>query len=237
MSELQKAFVNRLRPQRFTAMRELASRLPGAAIAKEAFQDLEQIALSELKQRLDAVSPQKPQAPDASVSALAQRVHPRMLLSALLDEAAEQDQDMAKRGLFTSILLELTADEACLLAALSDQTDFALINITVGSGIGGQAVVASNFSSIERSAPVKLRDYVPAYLDHLLGLGLCEIGPEIKELEVKYQILEGHPKVQTIVKQLKPAHRTVKFQRRSLRISQLGQDLWGYCDPATNDNA
>lgn len=232
MSELQKAIARRARPERLTRLRDLALRLPGANIAREAYDGIEQFALSELKQRLDAIDPPQPKARDNTATTLSQRMHPRLLLAALLDEATEQDRDAAQRALYTSILLELTADEACLLAALSDGSEYALINIVVGNFRTGQRVAARNFCSIERGAPVKLRDYVPAYTEHLLNLGLAEVGAENRSLEMKYQILEGSPKVSHIMRELAQQNRQVKAQRRTLRISQLGRDLWAYCDPA-----
>ncbi len=232
MSELQKAIAQRARPERLTRLRDLASRLPGAGLAREAYEGIEHFALSELKHRLDAIDPPQAHARENTAATLSQRMHPRLLLSALLDEASEQSKDAAQRALYTSILLELTADEACLLAALSDGTEYPLINITVGNIRTGVRVAASNFCSIERGAPVKLRDYVPSYIDHLLSLGLAEIGAENRSLEMKYQILEGGPKVSNLVRELSQRNRNVKFQRRSLHISELGRDLWAYCDPA-----
>lgn len=234
MSELQKFIGGQLRSERVNRMREMASRLPGAAIAREAYQSLEQVALTELKQRMDAAAPTPPRpgAPATTAGGLSKRLHPRRLLASLLKEGTEQDKDSAQRSLYTSILLELTPDEALLLASLSDGSEFALINITVGNPVTGVKLVASNFCSIERSAPIKLRDYCPAYVEHLISLGLADLGIENKDLEMKYQVLEGHPKVQSIAKEVEKTHRGVRYQRRTLKISELGQDLWAFCDPA-----
>lgn len=233
MSELQKFIGGQLRSERANRMRQFAARLPGAAAAREAYDSLEQVALTELKQRMDAASPPRPGAPAATAGSLSKRVHPRRLLTSLLDESAEQDKDSAQRSLYTAILLELTPDEACLLATLSDESEFALVNITVGNAVSGIKQVAGNFCSIERVAPIKLRDYCPAYIEHLLSLGLAEVGVENKTLEMKYQILEGHPKAMIISKELGKTHRSVRYQRRTLKISELGLDLWAFCDPAS----
>lgn len=217
-------------PKRLSKVLELATRLPGADRAQEVFESVEAIALRELKARLDRLSPSDEPLPEDSAVMLAKRVHPRVLLSSLLEGAVEQDADAARRSLYNSMLLELTPDEAVLLATLSDEAEFALVNISVGTKLGVQKVVARNFCSIDRAAPVKLREYVPTYVGHLLALGLVEIGPEKPELDVKYQIVEGDRRVLALSKQLEQRHRSVKTQRRSLKISELGRDLWRYCD-------
>lgn len=213
-------------------MREMAARLPGASIAREVYQGVEQIALNELKQRLEALDSKPVSPPDTSATGLSRQVHPRELLSALLLESTEQDADEARRSLFTSMLLQMTPDEACMLAALSDGSEFALIDIATGNALTGQHIVARNFCSIERGAAVKLREYVPAYITHLRAMGLVDIGPEQPTLEMKYQILEGHPEVQRLIKPLKKKNRSVKMIRRSLKLSSLGAQLWRFCDPA-----
>ena len=236
MSELQKAHARRNRPERRPRLLDIASRLPGAGLAREAYEGIEHFALTELKNRLDAVDPPLPAPGETTSQTLAQRTHPRILLSALLDEATEQDREAAQRALYTSILLQLTADEACILAALSDGSEHALVNITVGTLRTGTRVAARNFSSIERGAPVKLRDYVPAYITHLYSLGLVEIANENRDLEMKYQMLEASPRVSGLVRELSQRNRSVKTQRRALRLAPLGRDLWSYCDPAKSDS-
>lgn len=232
MSELQKADTRIRRAERRPRLFDLAARLPGAGLAREAYEGIEHFALTELKNRLDAVSPAPPTPGDTTSRTLSQRTHPRVLLSALLDEATEQDREAAQRALYTAILLQLTSDEACMLAALSDGSEFALVNITVGTLRTGTRVAARNFCSIERGAPVKLRDYVPAYITHLHSLGLVDIASENRDLEMKYQILEASPRVSGLIRDLSQNNRNVKTQRRTLRIAPLGRDLWSYCDPA-----
>lgn len=233
MSNLQRTKDVRPRFGGLAAVRDFASRLPGAEIAREVYQGVEEIALTELKQRLDSIAPEnRPSITDASSATLAKKVHPRELLASLIDEATEQDSDEAKRSLYTALLLQLTPDEACMLAALSDGTEFALIDVAVGNPLTGVRAVARNFCSIDRGAAVKLRGYVPAYISHLGALGLAELGPEQTELDMKYQILEGSQEVQALSKKLKSQHKSVRFLRKTLHITALGKELWAYCDPA-----
>lgn len=218
---------------RLNKIRDIATAMPGAKRAQAAMESVESFALNELKARLDKLEPRTKVPTDDRRTTLTKRLHPSVLLRELLEGALEQDKDAALESLYTSILLELTPDEAVLLATLSDGEDFPLVNICASSRMGQQKVIAGNFCAIDRAAPVKLRDYVPAYIDHLMNLGLAEIGPEDRALDVNYQIVEGHPKVLEIIKEMSPRYRGVKTQRRTLHISALGRDLWQYCDPNT----
>ena len=232
MSELQKADTRIRRAERRPRLFDLAARLPGAGLAREAYEGIEHFALTELKNRLDAVNPPTPSPGDTTSRTLSQRTHPRVLLSALLDESTEQDREAAQRALYTAILLQLTSDEACMLAALSYDSEFAQVTLTDATLRTGTRVAARNFCSIERGAPIKLRDYVPAYITHLYNLGLVEITSENRDLEMKYQILEASPRVSGMVRELSQHNRNVRTRRRTLRIAPLGRDLWSYCDPA-----
>ena len=237
MNQLQKA--QRLNPwqARLAQVRDMARRIPGADVAFEAYENLEYVALSELRNRMARLDRggAQPLRNDTTAS-LSHRIHPRELLTALLDDAAEQTPDDAQRSLYTSILLELTPDEACLLAALSDGHRFPLINLSIGTKLSGYRPLAGNFSSIQKFASVKLRDYVPAYIDHLLALGVAETFPEDKAQDTQYQILEGDPRVRAIITGLGPQQKNVRFDRRTLGISDLGRDLWRYCHPIPSDD-
>ncbi len=236
MSQLERARPRPRLPGRLAAMREFASRLPGADIARDLYEGIEEVALNELKHRLDAVDARDPSPPETSALGLAHRSHPRQLLASLLEESTEQDADTARRMLFTTTLMQLTPDEACMLAALTDGGEYAVVHVGTGNSVTGVRVIARNFCSLDRGAPVKLREFVPAYVARLIGLGLADLLPENRDLEMKYQILEGSPQVQAVVKHQQSLGRNTRFQRRSLRISKFGTELWTYCDPANAEN-
>ncbi|MGJ8669899.1 MAG: Abi-alpha family protein [Oceanococcus sp.] len=233
MSQLEKAWPRPRLPGRLAAVRDLAARLPGADIAKELYQGIEDVAINELKHRLDAVTEKSAEPPETSALRLAQRSHPSQLLSTLLDEATEQNAETARRMLFTTTLMQLTPDEACMLAALSDGSEYAVVHVAIGNSVTGLRTVARNFCSLDRAAPVKLRDYVPTYVNRLLALGLAELLPENRNLEMKYQILEGNPAVLAVIEQQQSKNRNARCQRRSLKISNFGSELWRFCDPET----
>lgn len=231
-------------------MGRFARQLPGASFAEEQLNVLEKRAMRELKQRLDAVDDRRLPAPNdhhpVSVSSAESQVvsasllsqHPAELLTDLLERAYEQTAEQAQLYLYTMILRELVPDEARLLGALSDGAEYPLLHIGVGPPIGTPRRVAENFSNLGKTATLKLREFTPAYITHLRNLDLLETGPEDKEQEIKYQILESDKAVREVVAEAEKGTAPgmgVRFIRRVIRISPLGQELWNACQPGASE--
>lgn len=208
---------------------DIAAQLPGAQSVQELLGATEQRVLSELKGRLDKLP--NPQALAGAGSAAADGEHPGQILARLLNQNTEQNRDAAIAALYRALVKELLPDEASLLAALADNTRYALLHVVIGGTLAARQPIAENFCGIAQASSVKLRDEVPGYIAHLRSLGLVQEGPEDKSLEIKYQILEGSLAVQQCVADLKKQGKTARMLRRSLKISALGAALWAYCEP------
>nr|MBV6630438.1 DUF4393 domain-containing protein [Oceanococcus sp. HetDA_MAG_MS8] len=217
----------------FGRLQNFAARLPGADLAAEALASAEQIAIRELRNRLHDLDDDEKEAIEDTPASLAKRLHPQILLSSLLDEAVEQHRDEALRCAYTATLLQLTPDQALLLAALSDGGSFALVHLVTASALGRGERVAGHFCTLARKSPVKVREHVPRHIVHMQQLGLVQTGPEDKSLEMDYQTLEGDPQVRKLISEGRGQGRNLRPQRQSLRISTYGRDLWDYCASGT----
>ena len=94
-------------------------------------------------------------------------------------------------------------------------------------GIGSyQKLVLENASSVGRAAGVALPDRVHLYVSHLRGLGLVESRPEDHSLKDQYDILLTEPKLRETIASIGKSPRGARIIRRTVRISDLGRELW-----------
>lgn len=213
-------------------MNHLVHRLPGAGFAQRQAEWIETRMLTELKSRMDRLDARNdaarpaPSGGHSGVSSLAEQ------MARLMEQAAEQSREQALTYLFEQIVRELVPDEARILGVLSDESAYPLLHIAVGPRVGpATRRIADNFTNIGKPAGVKLLEQVPAYVAHLRALGLLESGPEDKDLEIKYQILEGDVAVREVADRAaaKGSGTSVRFVRRTLRMSALGRQFWQAC--------
>lgn len=214
-------------------MNQLVHRIPGAGFAQRQAEWVETLMLTELKTRMDRLD--GPTAPGAGGvgSGHGDGLTLPERMERLMEQAAEQSREQALAYLFGHIIGELVPDEARILGVLSDGSAYPLLHIAVGPRVGpATRRIADNFSNIGKPAGVKLLEQVPAYIAHLRELGLLASGPEDKELEIKYQILEGDVAVRGIADAAAAKSGTsVRFVRRTLRMSELGREFWRACVP------
>ncbi len=181
----------------------------------------EQVATM-VKARLEALEsppqPAKPTEPDPSVN---DSLHTK--LGRLLDRALDQSTSGSQQELYHRLLDQLVADEARIIGALSDGASSPLVN--VHSRSRGQ-VVLQHACLIGRTANVALPKMVPQYVDHLLSLGLVEIGPEDPSQKADYEVLMAEPMVLRAVKNASRGPLIARTEKLSLRLSELGKGLW-----------
>jgi len=67
---------------------------------------------------------------------------------------------------------------------------------------------------------------VPAYVSHLLSLGLLEIGPEDPDLKDDYEVLMAETSVLQAIKNDSRGPLGAKVDKYTLRLSGLGQSFW-----------
>ena len=224
-------------------------RIPGAKLVRHALDTVERRALSELKQRLEAIEvdppspftprpkgarnpePTGPQNPEATV-----HESPAELLGELLARSIDQTPEDARRDAFVTILRQLVPDEARIVAALSDGGGHPAIHVTAGSTLGSSTRrVLSNLSPVGQAAGVQLREMTPHYLAHLLELGLVELTPEDPEQKLKYEILESATAVREAIAKIEGGAKMTRARivRRTVRLTALGHDLWAACHART----
>lgn len=145
-------------------------------------------------------------------------------MTVLLDQALNQGTQDSKLALFDRLLDQLVADEARILGALSDGTTSPLINV-IGRN-PSRTPVLENAALIGRTANLALPNMVPAYVSHLLALGLVEVGPEDSDLKTEYEVLAAETMVLKAIKDSSVGPVGPRVDRRTLRLSPLGMELW-----------
>ena len=220
-------------------------RIPGAKLVRHALDTVERRALSELKQRLEAMEVEPPSPftprpkgapnPGATDTDPAHET-PAEMLGELLARSIDQTPEDARRDAFVTILRQLVPDEARIVAALSDGGGHPVIHVTAGSTLGSSTRrVLSNFSPVGQAAGVQLREMTPHYLAHLLELGLVELTPEDPEQKLKYEILESATAVREAIAKIEGGAKMTRARivRRTVRLTALGHDLWAACHART----
>jgi Abortive infection alpha len=153
-------------------------------------------------------------------------------LQQLLEVSTEQTLDQAKNTFFARIVRELVPDEARILSALADGSVYPLIHIAAGPPIG-QATrrVLENVSNIGKASGVRWAIRTPVYVTHLRRLGLVETGSEDESLSDKYEILKTYPETREAEESIRKGggRLSVRHIRRTLRITDLGRELWTEC--------
>ncbi len=186
----------------------------------------ESVIWREVRSRMDAAAGPSSANPPAAGSGPSDDA-PRELLAKLLTISIEQSAHEARARLFLQLLSQLHPDEARILAALSDGSQYPVINVATRGSLGTVGpVILENASTVGRAAGVALPDWVPAYVTHLQQLQLVSVGPESHALSDGYEILL----TEAVVRQAQiDAGSHSRIVRRSLRLSSLGRDLWENC--------
>lgn len=228
-------------------LRRLVAGLPGAAYAEDQLHQAEDAVLRELKARLDRLEPTRASVKSTSVSSndgydgqpavVAETAGETM--TRLLAESTAQKKAGAENAVYARLLASLLPDEARIVAALSDGEPHAVVHAGHGARVGPISHrIASNLSAIGRTAQVRALDHVPHYIEHLSTLGLVRIGPGMRELAMKYQIIENDKPIRELVAEVhQESGKNVRFSRHSLRISTLGQQLWDACQSELSGDA
>ncbi|SDE27592.1 protein of unknown function [Mycolicibacterium neoaurum] len=151
---------------------------------------------------------------------------PNAVLRTLLDRSMYSSPDTSRDALYLHLLNALVPDEARILAALSDGSAYPVIHIAE-PGTGGTPVFAlKNASTVGRSAGVSLPRHTPLYLTRMLHLGLVRLGPEASSISDEYEMLLTDSVVNIALATARRGVRAARVVRRTVRISDLGQELW-----------
>lgn len=219
----------------------LARRLPGGDALQREVKRLQDAALTEVRRILDvpegvAVG-SRATTEEQRAMYLVQNssgTEPlREAMSELLERSVEVDRTASRDYLYGNIISQLVPDEARILAALSDGTKYAVLDV-VAKPFGRSVArsVLSNASTVGRAAGVVTTDNVPTYLTRLHNFGLIEFGPPDDEISIQYDILGADSEVQAAQSVAEKRHiGTPRLVRKSVAISQFGQDFWKAANP------
>ncbi|HZZ96613.1 MAG TPA: Abi-alpha family protein [Jatrophihabitantaceae bacterium] len=157
----------------------------------------------------------------------------RSAMSELLERSVEATRTDSREYLFGTIISQLVPDEARILAAMSDGTTFAAADVVVKPRRGAQRTILANVSSVGRQAGLVSPDNVPTYLGRLHNFGLITFDEEDEDLGVQYDILATDQTVQNARHSVDARRRgTVKLERKTVGMSQFGQEFWTASDPS-----
>jgi hypothetical protein len=214
---------------------QVARAIPGVTLIEDQASAGQRFVLRELKRRLDQLGrltsePSRPMlvAPPDESNPPPEVAAPTVeeTMSALLSRSVSDTPSESREKLHEVLVGELVPDEARILSALSDGSSYPLVDIA-RAGVGTyQKLVLENASTVGRAAGVALPDRVHLYVSHLLRLGLVETGPEDHSLKDEYDILLTEPSLRAMIAEMGRGPRGARIIRRTLRISDLGRELW-----------
>jgi hypothetical protein len=199
----------------------VARRAPLAGEVLPLLADAERAVVRVMRRHLTDLDP-----PVAVASAdTEQTPTPNQLLRTLLDRSMYTSPDKSRDALYLDLLQALVPDEARILAALSDGSAYPVIHVGE-PGAGGATYTLKNASTVGRAAGVSLPRHTPLYLTRMLGLGLVRLGPEMSSLYDEYEMLLTDSVVNIALATARRGVRSARVVRRTVRISDLGQELW-----------
>ncbi|QNJ90126.1 DUF4393 domain-containing protein [Mycolicibacterium fluoranthenivorans] len=186
--------------------------------------DVERSVVRAVRQHLEELDP-----PAAALTEQAEDeapTTPTLLLRSLLDRSMYTSPDSSRDVLYLNLLQALVPDEARILAALSDGSAYPVIHIAE-PGVGNTpSFVLKNASTVGRQSGVSLPMHTPLYLTRMLALGLVRLGPEASSMYDEYEMLQTDHTVTTALGRARRGMRAARVIRRTVSISDLGQELW-----------
>jgi len=231
---------------------DLVRKLPGAANVEAECHRFGQMALTELRHRLDHADPlggglsavDSTPLPDiAGVAMPAGSLPPsgqteplRAAMAELLLRSMEQTAHRAREYYYLSLLRQLVPDEARILSALADGTTFPAVHVDIRTRVANTERLLSNASIVGRTAGVADLPAVPRYVTRLLSLDLVELRDADPEQSVSYEILLSDSTVRAAEEEARTRGRA-RIVRHTLAMSALGRTLWGACNPHEGGDA
>lgn len=218
----------------------LARRLPGGEALQREVQRIQDAALHEVRRILDI--PEAPHANGATpdeqrvmmlVQQSAGKDPLRSAMNELLERSVEPDREASREYLYGNIISQLVPDEARILAALSDGSQYAAGDVVAKQFGRADRVVRANVSTVGRSAGVVTPDNVPTYITRLHSYNLVEFGPPEDSIAYQYDILATDATVQAAEATIEARKLgSPRLVRKTLSISPFGREFWAAADPA-----
>ena len=194
-------------------LQHLLYQLPPVQRADERLHRVEQDVLQGLKQRLEGLD--APGTLKGSAESFQQ----------LLEVSMEQTQQQARSMLVGQVLAGTTADEARLLAALSDGSHFPMLTLYTGGRLS-RGEVHYRHSNIGRAADIQCTDFIAFYLSRLFARGLVVASGFNEDQRTDYELLEGDSDFRKAEASLRAHTPKLKMRRETLHISPVGSQVW-----------
>lgn len=188
---------------------------------------VEQEFMRLLRSRLDQAQPQAAQPLGCRATAT-----PETRMVELLDRSLRQSQNQSRQELYRQLINDLTPDEARILAKLAEGKGFPLVHVFQRGRNGHTAEpLLQNACLVGKIANVSLPHMTPLYVTHLLGLGLVEVVSKEAASADDFQILMADDAVLDACKRATRGPVLPRVERHALKLSALGEELWGACNP------
>ncbi|GAA5043263.1 DUF4393 domain-containing protein [Nocardia callitridis] len=147
---------------------------------------------------------------------------------ALLRRSADVNFTEDVHPAYDHILDQLSADEARILRFMAQEGPQPLVDVRTNRPLGiGSVLVRGDLTSVPEQASVRYVERARSYLINLNRLGLMHTSDDPVMLN-RYMVLEVQPVVEAA---LKEAGRAPKIVRKSLRLTEFGQDFCRTCFP------
>lgn len=148
---------------------------------------------------------------------------PSQTWSRLLDRSLSSTTSTGRADHHALLLRQLVPDEARIVDHLATAEPSPVVTIQRrGSG----ETVLANASLVGRSAAVTLPSQTPTYVNHLLQLGLVQLGPEDPDNGAGYELVLAERQVRAALREGAAGKVPAKVVRRTVRLSDLGTELW-----------
>lgn len=159
------------------------------------------------------------------------------MYASLLATAMNKDTIQKAHPAFVDIIKQLTPDEAKIVRGFTaSQTINPLISIKASNPnkpiSDGHVIVLRNFSQIGQRAGCEYIELVPAYLDNLVRMGLCEIPEGVAYTsDTWYSPLINHPDILSKIEEMKQLNRQTEIKKSVLMITDFGRQFAMACCP------
>jgi hypothetical protein len=209
------------------------------------YEQIREFTATKVAEKLKDVPPEKivtpsPNVAGPAIEALRYTGHEESLsemYASLLATAMNEDTIQKAHPAFVDIIKQLTPDEAKIVRGFTaSQTINPLISIKASSPnktiSDGHQIVLRNFSQIGQRAGCEHIHLVPAYLDNLVRMGLCEI-PEgtAYSSDTWYSPLINHPEILSKIEEMRHFNRQTEIKKSVLTITDFGRQFALACCP------
>ncbi|MBL5839181.1 DUF4393 domain-containing protein [Enterobacter asburiae] len=209
------------------------------------YEQIREFTATKVAEKLKDVPPEKivtpsPNVAGPAIEALRYTGHEESLsemYASLLATAMNEDTIQKAHPAFVDIIKQLTPDEAKIVRGFTaSQTINPLISIKASSPnktiADGHQIVLRNFSQIGQREGCEHIHLVPAYLDNLVRMGLCEI-PEgtAYSSDTWYSPLINHPEILSKIEEMRHFNRQTEIKKSVLTITDFGRQFALACCP------